>query len=391
MLRLFAQNDWGEDLIRTGSFWVTLIDLSNNILTNGVIQTKDRNVQGDSKFNAKLIDNRKLLISSSSLSSTFYSPDSTRKCSTKLGHLSTDIVFEGALAVSGGVDGNLSVWEPSNNRIKTIFEGHVGDIYKTRFFPSGKVVLSCGADTTLRIWNVSDGWCGAILKGHKSATLSFDLIDRGRNIISSSRDGTIRLWDCSTSSTITTFDCSNSAINDCKVGSFSNGNGSKSSDSREVGTEGKVVVGGSDNGVLSVHDIVSKTKIFDTKISSSINTVNIIEKTNNIVAGTEDGNLFIWDFRKLDEKTVLNNIRISKSSITSSSLSITEKGLWIGSSDGSCGQIENIFSSINNSNSLISFENELSGSNLDSITSVSIASNYVATASRDGFTRLYNI
>jgi len=45
-------------------------------------------------------------------------------------------------------------------------EGHFGDVYTCRFFPSGVVVLSGGADTQLKIWSAETGQCAATLIGH---------------------------------------------------------------------------------------------------------------------------------------------------------------------------------------------------------------------------------
>jgi len=45
-------------------------------------------------------------------------------------------------------------------------EGHFGDVYTCRFFPSGVVILSGGADTQLKIWSAETGQCAATLIGH---------------------------------------------------------------------------------------------------------------------------------------------------------------------------------------------------------------------------------
>ena len=47
-------------------------------------------------------------------------------------------------------------------------EGHVGDVYRCRFFPSGTVILTGGADTQLKIWSAENGQCAATLTGHKA-------------------------------------------------------------------------------------------------------------------------------------------------------------------------------------------------------------------------------
>jgi WD40 repeat protein len=66
-------------------------------------------------------------------------------------------------------------------------EGHVGDVYKCRFFPSGLVVLSGSADMQLKIWSAETGQCPVTLRGHTAAITDMCIVDKGRNIISVSK------------------------------------------------------------------------------------------------------------------------------------------------------------------------------------------------------------
>ena len=50
--------------------------------------------------------------------------------------------------------------------VQRVLEGHVGDVYTCRFFPSGIVILSGGADLQLKIWSALDGSCPRTLIGH---------------------------------------------------------------------------------------------------------------------------------------------------------------------------------------------------------------------------------
>ena len=47
-------------------------------------------------------------------------------------------------------------------------EGHIYEVYCSRFFPSGMVVLSGGMDMTVRIFSVEDAWNARTMKGHKA-------------------------------------------------------------------------------------------------------------------------------------------------------------------------------------------------------------------------------
>jgi len=58
------------------------------------------------------------------------------------------------------------------NAMQRRLEGHYGDVYTCRFFPSGVVVLSGGADTQLKIWSAETGQCAATLIGHSAGSLA---------------------------------------------------------------------------------------------------------------------------------------------------------------------------------------------------------------------------
>lgn len=49
-------------------------------------------------------------------------------------------------------------------------QGHLGDVYTCKFFPSGIVVLSGGADMQLKVWSAETGQCAANIIGHKAGT-----------------------------------------------------------------------------------------------------------------------------------------------------------------------------------------------------------------------------
>jgi len=56
-------------------------------------------------------------------------------------------------------------------------DGHVGNVYVCRYFPSGVVVLSGGADCRAKIWSVETGECAATLTGHSAGTFRYSSLD----------------------------------------------------------------------------------------------------------------------------------------------------------------------------------------------------------------------
>ena len=68
--------------------------------------------------------------------------------------------------------GLLVLWRLCCNIVQRRLEGHYGDVYTCRFFPSGVVILSGGADTQLKIWSAETGQCAATLVGHSAGIVT---------------------------------------------------------------------------------------------------------------------------------------------------------------------------------------------------------------------------
>ena len=97
-------------------------------------------------------------------------------------------VSAGGLGVSAGDDGSsLFVWETSKGVVRRNLEGHYGDIYSCKLFPSGVVVLSSGADMRIKIWSAEDGSCPVTLTGHTAPVTDTAIVNKGMNIVSTSK------------------------------------------------------------------------------------------------------------------------------------------------------------------------------------------------------------
>ncbi|MBB4905472.1 WD40 repeat domain-containing serine/threonine protein kinase [Actinophytocola algeriensis] len=62
----------------------------------------------------------------------------------------------------------------------------------------GRLAVSGGGDGTIRLWDVQGGTCLRELRGHRGEVGSVCLSADGQWVLSSSRDGTIRLWEVGT-------------------------------------------------------------------------------------------------------------------------------------------------------------------------------------------------
>ncbi|XGW10116.1 hypothetical protein V3C99_011968 [Haemonchus contortus] len=137
-----------------------------------------------------------LCFESSSVRTFFLSPVCEIRDMHTTSIQSIDISCSGNLIVSSDASGSLIVSNAMNGTPLRDLKGHVMDVYKCRFFPSGLVVLSAGMDMTVKIWSVDTGLCPRTLKGHTMAVSDIAIIGIGREVLSCSHDGTVIKWLC---------------------------------------------------------------------------------------------------------------------------------------------------------------------------------------------------
>ncbi|KAH7947261.1 hypothetical protein HPB52_009002 [Rhipicephalus sanguineus] len=185
-------------------------------------------------------------------------------------------------------------------------EGHVWDVYTCRFFPSGVVVLTGGADMQLKIWSAETGKCPVTLKGHSAAIHDTCIVEQGRNIISVSKDGTARLWDCGKSACLGTLtDTLHDCINCCALGpaAIDLGTRDEPANEREVATDGKLLVVGTEAGKLRGVGVHSRKTVFELDHPAAINCCCFLGQ-NRFLYGTQDGNVSVIDVRQTREPCI---------------------------------------------------------------------------------------
>lgn len=290
-------------------------------------------------------------------------------------------VSSGGIGISAGNDG-MFVWEAQNGLVRRKLDGHLGDVYSVKLFPSGVVVLSSGADMRMKIWSAENGSCPVTLAGHSSAVTDAAIIDRGMNVASVSKDGTLRLWSCGKNKILEpVIELSDNVIcidiTDSNLNILCSDTEDMSED--EVGTLGKMAVIGGESGSVKLIDLRGRNIMHSANLSEAVNAVKFFDE-NYIVAGTENGKISII---RVPDMSVMTEIHDSESSVQS--IKILRNGFLAGKYDGAC-----IWYSFDGSN--IGHERIiLTGSDVDPINDITKDEEYVYTASRDGSIRKYSI
>jgi len=291
-----------------------------------------------------------------------------------------DLSPMGELGTSAGNDGQLYVWETKSGEIRRTLTGHLGDVLCCRFFPSGKVIMSGGSDYRIRIWDAIEGTCATNLTNHSGGILSLAAIDRGRNILSSSRDGTVRLWDCASENSLKILCESTSALNDISIAPLTDSifhpSSQRSPDPREVGGEGKVLIVAGEDGTVRGIDLQSHVTIFSHYLKFPLNKCQFLGE-RHFVVGDHEGHLWVFDAAQMSHP--LSVSQRSQSPITSLSVG-TEGTVWVGTGGGEVFQW--------NWKEKKTMR-DLSGSDCEEITNLSIRSSLLVTSCRDGNIRSY--
>jgi WD40 repeat protein/serine/threonine protein kinase len=111
-----------------------------------------------------------------------------------------------ALSVDGSLVGSgsasyekmVKVWDSACGKLRYSLEDHTGFISDVAFTPDGRKLLSCSSvDNTLRLWDLELGICQSVFEDSSSiecVTITPD----GRTALTGNEDGDIRFWDLDT-------------------------------------------------------------------------------------------------------------------------------------------------------------------------------------------------
>jgi serine/threonine protein kinase len=100
----------------------------------------------------------------------------------------------GRLAASGGLDGNVCLWQAPAWRELCCWDGAAA-VTGVAFSPDGGLVLSGGLDGVLRLRRVPDGQETLCVPAQGGPVFAVAFAPDGRHFLSAGEDGTLRLWD----------------------------------------------------------------------------------------------------------------------------------------------------------------------------------------------------
>jgi WD40 repeat protein len=193
--------------------------------------------------------------------------------------------------VSGSNDATIKVWNSKTFQLIANLTGHTNYVNALVIIPSNENIVSGSDDATIRVWNSKTFQLIANLTGHTDWVVSLSIITLNENIVSGSFDKTIKVWNSETFQLIANLEGHVNSVNALVI-IPSNEN----------------IVSGLVNGGISFWSIkfelnflrsciTKKSNNLQTNLefSGKINTLAIIPSNENIVSGSDDATIRVWN------------------------------------------------------------------------------------------------
>ncbi|CAF3673568.1 unnamed protein product [Adineta steineri] len=283
-------------------------------------------------------------------------------------------ISSGGVGLTALSNGEITIWDIKNGEIRRKFKGHDEDAYISRFFPSDFAVVSGGADMRVKIWSLdsdNNQIHDTTLAGHRSRITDVLALDQQR-VLSASNDGSVLLWDITKNEQINKLaELENNSINSITL------------------TDSSTLACGCHDGTIRFYNLNNKDSkeiLGEIKVNSPISTLCYLPELNQLVCGTEQSIIGIYDIRQL------NNVPIhawkeQRGKITSIVPHKDNGGILATTSDGSCFAYnkEELSTMSDISQCHVT---DYTGAD-DAIMNGKIFNNRIYSICRDGFLRIY--
>ena len=110
------------------------------------------------------------------------------------------------LALSGGADRIIKLWNLNTGKLERPVGPHGGTIRCLVFSADGRYALSASDDMTVKYWDITGDRLIRTLEGHRAWVVAVAFSPDGTKCLSASADETIRLWDLKTGRLIREFE-----------------------------------------------------------------------------------------------------------------------------------------------------------------------------------------
>lgn len=197
---------------------------------------------------------------------------------------SVAVTPDGTIAVSGGRDNLVRLWNVKLGQCLQKFEGHQLDVTDVAISANGQIAASSSWDKTIRIWDIQKNQCLHTIGPLPDSPHSLSITADGNRIMAVYEDQTIGIWDAGSGECIATFNHPHRSIRSLRAAISANGEMAVSVDSEHL---------------LKVWDVKNNRLIRSMKGSSSvIRDIALTPDGRVALLASEDTVAFLWDLIK---------------------------------------------------------------------------------------------
>jgi len=157
-------------------------------------------------------------------------------------------------------------------------EGHTWGVMAVALSPDGRVAISGGNDTDVHVWQISSGERRATLTGHKSSVTSVAMSRDSKRAVSGAEDGDVRIWNLNTNKCLTTIKNYYVPI----AGVAISGNGQS-------------VITGTEHGAVDIWNTHPRRIVRSFQNGRSLTSLSLSDDEKTLVCGDRDGRIRVWD------------------------------------------------------------------------------------------------
>lgn len=193
-------------------------------------------------------------------------------------------------ALSGGDDKTLRLWDLQTGELLHKFDSPSGMVNCVAFSPDQLTALCGGEDGTLTLWDLHSGQNLRTFSGPKQNVLSVAFSSDGSRALSGGADKILRLWDVKTGNQIREFAGHTSWIS-----------------SVAFSPDGKQAVSGSDDQTIRVWNVETGNELATLRgHTRRVSSVAFSPDGTRIVSTSDDGTIKWWDVKSASEIRTLH-------------------------------------------------------------------------------------
>lgn len=206
--------------------------------------------------------------------------------------------------VAGTQRGTLQIFQKENLNLVQSLEAHAGPVLAMDVLPDGQMMVTGGSDSRVNLWDWKAGKIKAAFLGHtgKVTQVLFDPLQQ--QVLSGSEDSTVQIWDISSEKLAGTFEKHQHK----KITGLA----------RYPGPSGTRVISSDDSGRIFVWDSKSQKILKELFFGSSIRSMALSQKFDNLIIACEDKNIYCVEIKNnfttflfANHNTLINYISFS--------------------------------------------------------------------------------